>query len=62
MADEAAFVTPGLSVSVAQEANFSSGGTSVKQDGGALLRTSQALYGADNRLINGHHMFLIAQQ
>lgn len=43
MADELAFVPLGLSVSVAEVVNFSSGGFSVEQEGGASpLRISQA--------------------
>lgn len=34
----------GVSASVAGMASFSAGGTSVKKDGGALLRVSEAVY------------------
>lgn len=45
MVNEVAFVMQGgVSASVAGMASFSAGGTSVKEDGGALLRVSQAVY------------------
>jgi hypothetical protein len=58
MVDEVAFVMQGgVSASVAGMASFSAGGTSVKKDGDALLRVSQALYGLVGCLLSSVEEF-----
>lgn len=56
MANEA-FATQINSTSVAQVARFSMEGTSFKQEGGALLRLSQAFCGLVSSLVNSLEAF-----